>query len=340
MLTSSAFAMTACDRKSKTSSATELIGVVDGKQVTWSDLSEAEKNSFYKTQKQFYDATENLLSEHYFNEYLENYRKKNKLDTVEQARERFFEETAKVDKADVEKFLKDNAELPQLKQIPEDKRFGIVENYLKQMERSKAVQSIVQAGLQDGKVVVKNVSKPVAPKFTFQVDGYKLYPDAQPSVTIVEFADYQCPYCVMAHSEIQKTLDHYNNNKDNKVKVQFVYYDFPLSFHEQAVPASVAAYCASQQGQFWAMHDKIFSRKPQDALTADTYTEYAESLKLDMAAFKACQSDQKSVEAVNKQMEEGQRVGVQGTPSLFINGVRFEKQTSDKNLQAEIDALM
>lgn len=338
MLTSSAFGMTACDRKPKTSDNSNLLGIVDGKNVALSDLSETEKNSFYKTQKQFYDATENLLSEHYFNEYLENYRKTHKLETIEQASNQFFEENAKVDKAEVDKFLKDNAELPQLKQIPENKRFEIVENYLKQMSRSKAVQAIVQAGLQDGKIVVKNVSKPVAPKFTFQAEGYKLFPKEQPAVTIVEFADYQCPYCVMAETEIKKTLEHYNGN--NGVKVQFVYYDFPLSFHDRAVPASVAAYCASQQGQFWAMHDKIFARKPQDPLTAEVLTGYAESLKLDMTAFKKCQEDPKSVDAVNVQMAEGQRVGIQGTPSFFINGVRYEKSTSSNDLIKEIDSLM
>lgn len=339
MLTGSAVAMTSCDRKAKTSDNqnTEILGLIDGKKITWGDLSESERNSFYKTQKQFYDATENLLSEHYFNEYLENYRKKNNLETIDQARNKFFEEQGRVEKADVDKFLKDNAEMPQLKQIPEEKRFEIVENYLKQVARSKAMQGIIQNALQDGKIVVKNVQKPVAPKFTFQVDGYKLYPNAQPPITIVEFADYQCPYCVMAHGEIQKTLDHYNEK--GQVNVQFVYYDFPLSFHEQALPASVAAYCAAQQGQFWGMHDKIFDRKPQDPISEELFTSYAESLKLDMAEFKKCKEDPKSTEAVNKQMAEGQRVGVQGTPALYINGVHYDKPASFENLKATIDAL-
>lgn len=336
-MTSLAFG--ACtSKKSGSTNTAALLGVVDGKEVTVADLSETEKNALYKTQKQFYDATENLLSEHYFNSYLEDYRKKNNLASADEAKKHFLNANANVSQADVDKFLKDNAASPQLKQIPEDKRVEIVSNYLKQMAQSKATQAVLQSALKDGKIVVKNMDKPLAPTFTFKTDGYSLLTNVKAPVTIVEFADYQCPYCVMAHSEIQKVLEHYNKN--NQAKVQFVYYDFPLSFHEQAVPASVAAYCASQQGQFWTMHDKIFARQPRDPLTADTFSTHAESLKLDMVAFKKCQEDKKSVEAVNAQMAEGVRVGVQGTPAIYINGVRYDKQTSFEGLKTEIDALM
>lgn len=314
-----------------------LLGSVNGKDVNVANLSETQKNSLYKAQKQYYDATQNLLSEYYFAEYLENYRQQKNLPTTEEAQKSFFAENAKVQKADIDKFLKDNAESPQLKQIPEEKRSEIVGNYLNQMAQSKATQTVIQNGFRDGKIFVA-MEKPVTPKFTFTAKGYEKFENVQAPITIVEFADYQCPYCVMAHNEIQKTLEHYNKN--NQAKVQFVYYDFPLSFHEQAVPAAVAAYCASQQGQFWSMHDKIFTRDARDPITAENFTTYAQSLKLDMDAFKKCQMDKKSVEVVNAQMAEGMRVGVQGTPSIFINGVRYEKQTSFDGLKAEIDALM
>jgi len=314
-----------------------LLGKVDGKEVFVADLSESDKNALYKNQKQFYDSTESLLSQHYMNQYLETYRKKNKLESIDEAKKDFFEKNAKVDKAEVDKFLKDNENSPQMQQIPADKRAEIVSNYLSQMAQSKATQNIIQQAVNDGKIAVQ-MGKPVAPKFTFNTEGYNYAANAQAPVTIVEFADFQCPYCVMAHTEVKKVLEHYN--KKDQTKVQFVYYDFPLSFHDQALPASVAAFCASEQGKYWSMHDKIFERDARDAITSETFLAHAKTIDLDLEAFKKCQGDKKSEDFVNKQMAEGMRVGVQGTPAIFINGVKFEKQTSFESLKSEIDAIL
>ncbi len=313
-----------------------VLGSVDGKKVASTDLSETDKNTLYKNQKQFYDSTETLLAQHYFNQYLDDYRKKHKLASLEEAKQEFFAKNAKVEKEEVEKFLKDNESSPQLQQLPVDKRYDIIKNYLTQMAQSKATQEVIQKAKTSGKITV-GMAKPNPPSFTFKTPGYAMYENADAPVTIVEFADFQCPYCVMANAEIKKVLAHYNKAQ---VKVQYVYYDFPLSFHDQATPASVAAFCASEQGKYWEMHNKIFDREARDAITSETFLAHAKSLELDLDVFKKCQGDKKSTEIVEAQMAEGMRIGVQGTPAIFINGVRFESQTNYASLKTAIDALL
>ena len=134
----------------------------------------------------------------------------------------------------------------------------------------------------------------------------------EPLVTIIEFSEFQCPFC----TRVLPTLD--TLLKDYGDKVQIVFKHNPLPFHKDAEPAARAAFAAGQQGKFWEMHDKLFAN--QKALKADNLTAYAQELGLDMAKFK---SDMES-EAAKKQIADDQKVantfGARGTPNFFING--------------------
>lgn len=134
-------------------------------------------------------------------------------------------------------------------------------------------------------------------------------------VTIVEFSDFQCPYCSRGKAIMEEVLEAYP--KDVKV----VFKHLPLDFHPQAMPASKATVAAGKQGKFWEMHDKIFDN--QSKLSDTYYAEAAKELGLNVDKFNKDFADPKTEEAVKKDLELAKSLGVQGTPNFYINGVNL-----------------
>lgn len=134
-------------------------------------------------------------------------------------------------------------------------------------------------------------------------------------VVIVEFSDYQCPFCRRFR---QQTFDRLFQAYGDKIR--FVYRDFPLTqIHPEALNAAIAANCAGEQGQYWAYHDKLFEQA--QGLSHDAYLAYAAELGLDMDAFQACLQDPAQKEEVLADRDAGAQLGVTGTPTFFINGI-------------------
>lgn len=134
-------------------------------------------------------------------------------------------------------------------------------------------------------------------------------------ITVVEFSDYQCPYCTKWYNEVfDRLLNEYPD------EVRFVYRDFPLSsIHPEAVPAAIAAHCAGDQGAYWDFHRALFSQKY--GLSPSAYEQYAGELGLDTAAFKECVSDGRHSDEVNADLSFGSELGITATPTFFINGI-------------------
>jgi len=139
-------------------------------------------------------------------------------------------------------------------------------------------------------------------------------------VTIVEFTDYQCPYCARyveeAYQEIMKQYL-------EKGQVKYILRDLPLPFHANAVPAAVAARCAGQAGKYWEMHDKLFgSQEEWSSLTppTDKFVAYAGALGLDTGKFRSCLADPAIKTEVEADGEMASKIGASGTPTFFVNG--------------------
>lgn len=147
-------------------------------------------------------------------------------------------------------------------------------------------------------------------------DAVKGSPNAP--VTIVEFSDYECPFCGRYFNE---TFSQINKDYIETGKVKYVFRDFPLGFHPNAAPAANAAECVREQGDdemYWAYHDILFAN--QTALTVDKLKEYAAELSIDQTQLADCIDTGKYNEEVQADFLEGQSYGVQGTPGFFING--------------------
>jgi protein-disulfide isomerase len=131
-------------------------------------------------------------------------------------------------------------------------------------------------------------------------------------VTIVEFSDFQCPYCVRARPAVKRVREVYGD------QVRFVFRHFPLDFHAQAQKAGEAAACAGEQGKFWEMHDLLWENSSK--LQVADLKAHAATLGLDAAAFGACLDSGRHASLVESDLAAGQGYGVSGTPAFFVNG--------------------
>jgi len=154
------------------------------------------------------------------------------------------------------------------------------------------------------------------------------------AVTIVEFSDFQCPYCATFQQEtLPQILSEYGD------QVRFVYRDFPLtSLHANALKAAEASECADDQGKYWEYHDLLFQN--QSALDDESLTGYAASLEMDTATFDECLASGKYTQEVAKDLQDGTEAGVQGTPSFFINGMPLRGAQPYQAFQAAIEAAL
>lgn len=150
------------------------------------------------------------------------------------------------------------------------------------------------------------------------------------SVTLLEYGDYECPYCGMAYPIVKEVLRRLRN------EVRFAYRHFPLiQVHPHAEHAAQAAEAAGRQGKFWQMHDYLFEH--QDALDDAHLVQYAMALDLDLFRFEQEMNDPAIIEHIREDILSGVQSGVAGTPTFFINGVRHDGSFDLDTLLAAIE---
>jgi protein-disulfide isomerase len=145
---------------------------------------------------------------------------------------------------------------------------------------------------------------------------------AQAAIEIVEYGDYQCPHCGTAYPVIKNIEEKFGD------QVRFIFRNFPLAeSHEYATPAAIATEAAALQDKFWEMHDIIYEN--QDALSESGLLKMAESIGLDLEKFKEDIQNEDLKQKVESDFESGVRSGVNGTPSFFVNGTKFDGSAED-----------
>ncbi len=159
---------------------------------------------------------------------------------------------------------------------------------------------------------------------TFDLQGSPSRGPADAPVTIVEFSDFQCPFCARATETVESVWKSYNG------KVRWVFKHYPLDFHPDAPLAHRAALSAGEQGKFWEMHDAIF--RNQRAIKREDLVRMAGTLGLDLTRFVADLEKESYQVAMRRDMAEGAQVGVDGTPTFFINGHRLVGAQPDRGV--------
>src|SRR5690606_33679731 len=151
------------------------------------------------------------------------------------------------------------------------------------------------------------------PRFEITGEGPTRGPADAP-ITLVEFSDYQCPYCKSAEKVVAEVLERY------PTQVRLVFRHFPLvNIHPQARGAAEAAACAAEQGKFWEYHAVLFENSPKLAVT--DLRSYANRVELDRPAFDACVAEERHAAQIEADVEMGQQSGVAGTPAFNVNGL-------------------
>lgn len=171
-------------------------------------------------------------------------------------------------------------------------------------------QSTQSADAQDQVNIPKQVKR-----YDVSIDGNPVFGSDQAPITIVEFSDYECPYCQQWQQQVLPQLQEKYGDK-----IRLVYRDFPLyGLHPNAESAAEAANCAGAQNKYWEFHNLLFGG--QKPLGADTYTAYAKSLGLNEASFQKCLTDHTYLQEVKNDYDVASKIGVRSTPTFFINGL-------------------
>jgi protein-disulfide isomerase len=150
------------------------------------------------------------------------------------------------------------------------------------------------------------------PREKVSVAGSAARGPAAAPIELIEFSDFQCPFCLRAYPTVNQVLTTYGD------KIRFVYRHYPLPSHPNARPAAEASECAAEQGQFWPYYEKLFA--DQTKLTDPALKQAASTLGMDMNRFNACVDSRKYKDRVENDIKDGNAVGVSGTPAFFING--------------------
>jgi protein-disulfide isomerase len=156
-------------------------------------------------------------------------------------------------------------------------------------------------------------------------------------VVMVEYSDYQCPYCV---KYVDESFPQIEKDYIDTGKVRYLFRDLPLPFHENALPAALAARCAGDQDKYWEMHDILFEKQGEwsSGDPGELFKGYAGELGLDSKAFSACFDGEKYLQEINADLDLAQQVGADGTPAFFINGERIIGALPISTFKQAIDA--
>jgi len=192
-------------------------------------------------------------------------------------------------------------------------------------KNDKYMLDLNQVGIPVGKYLVTPDTENAAIK----------YGSDDAKVKLVEFSDFQCPYCQMFQKTVDEVVKEYGD------KVQFVFKNLPLdSIHPRSKAAAMAAECANEQGKWLEYADKLFTNQKVWGEEEDnkTFISYASQLKLDVAQFKQCVNDEKYKENIDKDLAEADEIGISGTPAIFVNGKSKSGAIQASELKAMIDA--
>ncbi|MBT4792110.1 MAG: DsbA family protein [Halobacteriovoraceae bacterium] len=277
--------------------------------VTHKELYEGIESELYEAEMKIFDIKFNKLNELIIQKLI-----KNDPSSKGMTRDQYFDKhiagKLKVSDKEVNAFIKER-KIP-TKQINPQVREKIV-NYLSMQKKDDAIKSWLGEKTSKSGIEIF-FEKPERPTFDVSVGNAPFFGGENAKVSIVEFSDFQCPFCAEGAKILKKLKAKYGK----KVKIAFK--QFPLPFHTQAKKAAMASLCMHEQkpALFWKMHDKMFAG--QDKLGVDELKESAKALGADTAKFDKCLDDNKYMGQIEKDMQQGKKVGVKSTPTFFVNG--------------------
>jgi protein-disulfide isomerase len=292
---------------------TKVVATVDGQQITMSEVDETAKADLARAEAEQAERIHGVRSQA-LNALVEKrlIEKKAKAENITPEKLIEREVTSKAPKptdAEIQE-LYDRTKasgrpLPPIEQVRED-----ITKFLT-ARKSQELQQAFITGLKAASKVEMKLPPLLVPKVQVAAEG-QLKGEPNAPVTIVEFSDFECPFCSRAEESVKQVMEAY------KGKVRLYFRDFPLPFHSKAQKAAEAALCAAEQGKFWEMHGALFAN--QQALDVPALKDQAKKLTLDEKKFGECLDSGRMASKIEASKKAGEAVGVTGTPAFFING--------------------
>ncbi len=311
-----------------------VVGKLDGKAITFKDLGDEAKNAEKKALYEYCDAVSSSR-----NTALDNYVTQKLIDKAAAAAGKDSDDWMR---AEVQKrvptpsddqmraFYEENKRegMPPFEQI-DDKLKSQVSMVMQRDKTQDAMRDILES-LNKGVNVERTLPDVRSPPRDVDITTHTATKGTG-KVKVVEFADFQCPYCSRAAKEVHKLTEKYGD------KIEFAYRNFPLrSIHPFAQHAAEVGQCAFAQGKFWEMSDKMYG--DQDKLDDDSLHAAAKDIGLDVAKLDACLSSGQGAKEVQDDVQKAEDLGVEGTPTFFVNGRQHLGAPTAEGLSAAIDA--
>ena len=301
---------------------------IDEKVTTFEQAYDSNQGDLFKVEKQKYEVIENLAKERYL-EYFWREMANKSGESEEKARSDYIAKQIVVDGVEIQKFIDKYKEHPKLKDLGEKEKNRYAVEYLTTKKTEELTERILDEAIRTKRLVIL-YPKPEEPVFNLKIsenDQVKYGPNAGDTkpvgcsndcvITVVEYSEYQCPFCSRVMPVALKLL------KDYKGRVRWIVRDFPLGFHNRARPAAIAAKCASEQGKFWDMYDTLFNN--QRSLSDNDLRAYGKAIGLSQSKYEACLNNpEKALVQIEENYRSGEKLGVTGTPSYFVNGRKID----------------
>jgi len=275
--------------------------------------------------------------------------------TFETARERIFEAEAKKKNMPVDKFVE--TELAKrrgsiseeaIRQFYENNKtrinqpFAIVKDRIRQQlinNQEKGARDSLTAELFKSYNFKFNLKEPQAPVLVIANEGKPFWGKADAKVVITEFSDFECPYCRQMQPDVQRLKAEYAG------KIKWVFRNFPLDFHPQAMPTHIAAACAGKQNKYFEFQSRVFAipyNGRQLDMSPAQLENVAQGIGMNVSAYKQCFTDSNGQirSEIEADMRYGQKIGVRGTPTIFINGVLYQQDRSYEAMKDAIEKLL
>ena len=301
-----------------------VIAVINGRQsITWKEVDEAAGAQLVGLLEKVYGLRKKALDDLITKILLEDEAKTRGV-TTELLKQELLPTAANVHQSQVDRFYAEHRDA--FGTLGEEEAKQRVRMDMETRERLEAFKKAVQH-LKTKARITTYLALPPAPVVSVDSTGPSKGP-AGGSVTIVEFSDFQCPYCKTATATLEQVQRAYPD------QVRLVFKHSPLPIHPEAFMAAQAAVCAEEQNKFWEYHDRLFSSSD---FSRQALKSYANELKLDSKSFETCLESEASRTAVSKDLQEAKKIGVQGTPTFVINGRVMRGAISLEAFKAAID---
>jgi protein-disulfide isomerase len=288
------------------SAADDIVAVVDGKPISSKELEERAGPQLLELNTKIYEVKEQVLKD-MINERLLDVEERRHNLTMQQLLDReVFSRVSPPTSSEVESYylgVKDRLGQP-LEEIrpqlvdflTESRRRNAYGNYLSQLRQHMDVNMLL-----------------APPRAVIAIDPARVRGPADAPITIVEFSDFECPYCARAEPTLQQLLSKY------PTQIRLAYRDFPLDFHPRARASAEASRCAEAQGKFWEYHDILITHQQQ--LEQVDLSNFATQLGMNAAKFGECIHRGSFASGVQGDIDEAEKLGITGTPAFFINGI-------------------